>query len=121
MFVSPATYEHIKDLALIGNVVQVKGMPGTVTLYEVLGMGGDYDLHLTGKMENLVALPEPLPVSLYRIQDKIITGTAGNAWVSELSEIAARVGYEGELKEWEDVNVRLYNQTREELPGTALR
>lgn len=119
VFISSGTYERIKDLAEIVNVVEVeaKGMPGLVTLYEVLGLGADYDLHLTGKMEILVALPEPLPVSLYRIEDKIITGTAGNAWVTELSESAARVVYEGELKEWEDVNVRLLSQAREELPA----
>ena len=119
VFISSGTYERIKDLAEIGNVVEVevKGMPELVTLYEVLGLGGGYDLHLTGKMEILVALPETLPVSLYRIQDKIITGTAGNAWVTQLSEIAARVVYEGELKEWEDVNVRLFSQAGEELPG----
>jgi class 3 adenylate cyclase/HAMP domain-containing protein len=119
VIISSGTYEQIKDLAEIGDVVQVevKGMPGLVTLYEVQGLGGDYDLHLKGKIEILVALPERLPVSLLRIEDKIVTGTAGNAWITELSETAARVVYEGELKEWEDVNVRLLSNNREELPG----
>jgi len=119
VFVSAATYERVKELAEIGDVVQVevKGMPGLVTLYEVLGLGGVYDLHLQGKMEIRVALPERLPVSLLRIEDKIVTGTAGNAWITELSETTARVIYEGELREWEDVNVRLLGKDREELPG----
>ena len=119
VFISSGTYERVKDLAEIGDVVQVevKGLPGLLTLYEVRGMGGDYNLHLKGKMEILVALPERLPICLYRIEDKIVTGTSGNAWITELSETAARVVYEGELKEWEDVNVRLLSNAREELPG----
>lgn len=118
VFISSGTYEHVKDLAEIGDVVQVevKGMPAPVTIYEVKGLGGDYDLHLTGKMEVLVALPEPLPVSLYRIEDKIITSIVGKAWITKLSKTTARVVYDGELKEWDDVNVRLLSQSGEELP-----
>ena len=91
-------------------------MPGLVKLYEILGLGAGFDLHLTGKTETLVSLSEPLPIRVYRIEDKIITGTVGNARIMELSEIAARVVYEGELRQWEDVNVRLLSQAQEELP-----
>jgi hypothetical protein len=54
---------------------------------------------LQGKMEILVALSKRLPLGLYRIEDKIVTGAAGHAWVTELSKTAARVVYEGELQE----------------------
>jgi class 3 adenylate cyclase len=119
VIISSATYERIKESAEIGDVVEVevKGMPGLVKLYEILGLGAGYDLHLASKAETLVTLPEPLPVRVYRIEDKIITGTIGNARIMELSEIAARVVYEGELKPWEDVNVRFLGQVQEELPA----
>ena len=124
VIISSGTYARIKDLAEIGNVVEVevKGMPGLVKLYEVLGLGGGFDLHLTGKIETLVALSEPLPVSLYRIEDKIITGTAGNARITQLSEIAARVVYRGNSRQWEDVNVRLFSQAGEDCrPGFTVK
>jgi class 3 adenylate cyclase/HAMP domain-containing protein len=119
VIISAATYERVKDLVEIGNVVEVevKGMPGLVKLYEILGLGGGYDLHLAGRTESMVSLPEPLPVKIYRIEDKIITGAVGSAKILELSEIAARVVYEGELKPWEDVNVRLLGQAEAELPA----
>jgi class 3 adenylate cyclase len=118
VIISAGTYERIKDVVDIGNVfeVEVKGMPEPVTLYEVLGLGGGYGLRLTGIKENLVRLPEPLPVSLYRLKDKIVTGAALGALVTELSAIAARVIYKGELKTWDDINLRLLSPDEEERP-----
>ncbi len=118
VIISAGTYERIKDVVDTGNVfeVEVKGMPEPVTLYEVLGLGGEYNLHLTGSKENLVRLPEPLPVSLYRLKDKIVTGAALGALVTELSATAARVIYKGELKTWDDVNLRFLSPDEEERP-----
>ncbi len=118
VIISAATYKRIKDVVEIGNVfeVEVKGMPEPVTLYEVLGLGGGHNLHLTGIEENLVRLPEPLPVSLYRLKDKIVTGAALAALVTQLSAIAARVIYHGELKTWDDVNLRFLSPDAEERP-----
>jgi len=119
VFVSAGTHARIQDLAEIGDVVQVevKGMPGLATLYEVRGLGGDYNLHIKGKVDTLIPLPEHLPVHLYRIEDKIVTGTAGKAWIMELAETAAQVAFEGELGAWEDVSLRLLDERQEELPA----
>ncbi len=119
IFVSSGTYARIKDLAELGDVVQVeiKGLRGLATLYEVRGLGGDYNLHLKSKADTLVPLRKRIPVHLYRIQDKIVTGTAGKAWITEVSETAARVAFEGELNPWEDVSLRPLGKRRKELPA----
>jgi class 3 adenylate cyclase len=118
VIISATTYERIRDVAVIGNIftAEVKGVRDPVTLYEVLGLGAGYNLHLNARTASLVALPEPLQVSLYRLKDKIITGAASRAQITALSEIAALVVYEGELEAWEDVNLRLLNQTGAERP-----
>ena len=89
VIISSATYERVKELAEIGDVVEVevKGMSGLVKLYEILGLGAGYDLHLASRTEIMVSLSEPLPVKIYRIEDKIITGTVGHAriWNSRKS------------------------------------
>lgn len=119
VFISDATYQRLRNLVDVGDIVQadMKGVPGPVTLFEVLGMRGPYDIHLTGKIETLIPLTSPIPIHLYRFEDKIATGTAGNSWITHLCETAATVSYDGELGEWEDISIRFLDANQAELPG----
>jgi class 3 adenylate cyclase len=121
VFVSSGTYERIKDLAEVGEVIQVevKGLPGLAQLYEVRGMKGDYNLHLKSKAETLVSLAQRLPVHLYRFEDKILTGDAQRAWITAVSETMATLVFEGDLRAWDDLSLCLLDDNQEELPGRA--
>ena len=119
VLISASTYERVKDLVTVGDVLEaeMKGVSGKATLYEVLGLGPPYNLKLKAKSEILVLLPAGVPVHLYRLSDKIVTGTMENAWVTHLGETSALVTFKGELAAWEDVRLHLLAASGEELPG----
>ena len=103
----------------VGEVIeaQAKGVPGTITMYEVKGMGEPYNLRLKEKFETLVALPEKVAVQILRISEKIVTGTTGAAWIQNLCETSAVVAFEGKLSQWEDVRLHLLDKESAPLPG----
>jgi class 3 adenylate cyclase len=119
VLISPNTYELVKHHIHVGAVIQgeMKGVPGTVTLYEVLGISGPYNLQLKDRIETLAALPERLRVRLQRLSKKIITGPGEEAWITHLSETAATLICDSDLGQWEDVRLHLLDEKGTELPG----
>jgi class 3 adenylate cyclase/HAMP domain-containing protein len=113
------TYNKVKDQLETGEIlnVRMKGIPGTVTLYDVRGIGPPYDLKLKERREALVALPDKLSVHLDRIRDKVVVATLTRAWLTHLSETGALTLFEGELAEWEDVRLHLLDADGQQLPG----
>uniref|UniRef100_A0A7C3UXS6 HAMP domain-containing protein n=1 Tax=Desulfobacca acetoxidans TaxID=60893 RepID=A0A7C3UXS6_9BACT len=119
VLISEDTYNHVKDLVETGEVVQarMKGIPGTVTLYEVRGLGPPYNLKLKERQEALMLLPERLPVHLDRIRDKVVVATLAEAWLTHLSETGAVALFKGELAEWEDVRLYLLDDNGGQIPS----
>ena len=119
VLISADTYTEVQGIVETGEVVQVrmKGIPGEVTLYEVLGLGPPYNLHLKKRQETLTPLPRQLPVHLDRIRDKVVVATLADAWLTHLSETGAMALFKGELAEWEDVRLHLLDAAGEIIPG----
>jgi hypothetical protein len=119
VLISAATYERVKDLVEVGEILhaEMKGVPGAVSLYEVQAISGPYNIRLKERSAALVPLTQKLGVRLQRIHEKVVTGAAGRAWITQLSETAATVVYEGELGEWEDVRLHLLDENQAEVPG----
>jgi hypothetical protein len=113
------TFNKVQGLVETGEVLQVrmKGIPGTVTLYEVWGLGPPFNLKLKERQEALVPLPQRLAVHLDRIRDKVVIATLAHAWLTHLSETRALTLFEGELAEWEDVRLYLLDENGQDLPG----
>ncbi len=119
VLISSSTYERVKDLLEVGEIIQaeMKGVSGVVTIYEVKGIGAPYNIRLKERSETLIPLAEKINIHLYRIQEKIISGITGTAWITHLSETAATIASEGELREWEDVRIHLLDTNLAEIPG----
>jgi class 3 adenylate cyclase len=119
VLISPSTYARVKEVIEVRDTleVQMKGVPRPATLYDVRAITGDFEVRLKDRREALVALPQKLPVHLYRISEKIIRGVVESAWITQLCDTAAQVVFEGELKEWEDIRLHLLNEAGEEIPG----
>ncbi len=119
VLISPSTYARVEDLVEVHESlkVQMKGVSQPATLYDVRGIHGAYEVHLKERRESLVALPEKLPVRLYRIREKIVRGTIDQAWITHLCDTSARIGFEGEVKKWEDVRLHLLDEGGVEAPG----
>jgi class 3 adenylate cyclase/HAMP domain-containing protein len=112
VLLSAACYRQVQDLVKTGEVIRarMKGIPGEVTLYEILGIGPPYNLELEARREELVRLPRGEPVSVERIQEKVVVGTLPEALLTHLSETRAQVRIRGELAAWEDVRLHFVDE-----------
>jgi class 3 adenylate cyclase len=119
VLISDDTYQRVQGLVETGETIKarMKGIPGTVSLHEVLGIGPPYDLKLQRRQETLVPLPQRLPVHLDRIRDKVVVDTHTSAWLTHLSETGAMTLFAGELAEWEDVRLHLLGPDGQVIPG----
>jgi class 3 adenylate cyclase len=119
VLISPSTRQRLGDQVTVRDTLRVsmKGVPEPVTLYDIRGLSGPLEISLPESTNALQNLDQVLPVRLYRIRHKIITGTLDSAWISQLSRSEALVEFEGELKEWDDVRLHLLNETGQEIPG----
>lgn len=119
VLISAATYSRVRDLVEVANVLEVemKGVPGRATLYDVRSIGAPYNIRLPDKSEKLRRLPEPIGVRIHRLKDKIITDAAGRAWVTHLCDTAARVTSESALEAWEDLRLAFQGGDQEGTPS----
>jgi class 3 adenylate cyclase len=119
VLISEATYREVKEVVTVRDTLkaEMKGVPEPATLYEIGGMSGPYNITLPEKLDILVQVPEKLPIHLYRIREKIVTGGVPQAWVTHLCETGATIGYEGELAVWEEVKIHLLDERGREEPG----
>ncbi|MGA9753860.1 MAG: adenylate/guanylate cyclase domain-containing protein [Desulfobaccales bacterium] len=120
VLISAATYSRVQDLVEVGSVEQVemKGVPGRATLYDVRGIGPPYHIRLRDKSDKLTKLPARKRVQIHHIKDKIVTYATGTAWVTHLCDTAARVTSEGNLEAWEDVRLTFLDENEEPMPGS---
>jgi hypothetical protein len=103
----------------VANVLEVemKGLPGRATLYDVRSIGAPYHIRLPDKLEELKELPEPMGVRIHRLKNKIITDVTGQAWVTHLCDTAALVTSEDALEAWEDLRLAFLDDNQEPTPG----
>jgi class 3 adenylate cyclase/HAMP domain-containing protein len=119
VLISAATYSRVRDLVEVASVLEVemKGVPGRATLYDVRGIGAPYHIRLPDKSEKLKKLQEPIGVRIHRLKDKIITDVTGRAWVTHLCDTAAQVTSESALEAWEDLRLAFLDHNQEPTPG----
>jgi hypothetical protein len=119
VLISASTYSRVQDLVEVDKVlkVEMKGVPGRATLYDVRGIGAPYHIRLPDKSEKLKKLPERIGVRIHRLQDKIVTDATGRAWVTHLCDTAAQVTSESAFEAWEDLRLTLLDQNQEPTPG----
>lgn len=119
VLIGPSTFQKVKELIEVGGAIraEMKGVPEPATLYEVRAMRGPYNLRLKERQETLRPLAAGLPVHIYRIKDKILTGATTAAVITQLCDTAAVIRFSGDLAAWEDVRLHFLDPARREIPG----
>ncbi len=119
VLISASTYERVKDLVEVANVLlaEMKGIPGKATLYEVCAIGAPYNIRLQTRRSALVKLASPIKIHLHRIQEMVVIDSNLEVQLTHLSETGAQVVLVGELLEWEDVRLHLFEADGTPVPG----
>lgn len=110
IFLSPSTYEQVRDLVQVRSTLQVqfKGLEQPVTLYEVGGIAGIYQLALPEPaVLPLAPLPVPLPLACFPVDGKLVASTAVPGLLTHLSGTTAAATLEESLAVYSNVKLTL--------------
>lgn len=110
IFLSPSTYQRVQALVQIRSTleVQFKGLDQPVTLYEVSGITGSYQLFLPDKpAEPLVPLPVPLPLACFPVEGKLVADTALTGQLTHWVGTTAEATLEGRIAAYTNVKLVL--------------
>ncbi|MEJ2716313.1 MAG: adenylate/guanylate cyclase domain-containing protein [Deltaproteobacteria bacterium] len=121
VLISESTYSKLSDILDVRNVlnIEMKGVPGKVKLYDVRGIGEPYNVRLPERNDTPVPPSEKVYVQVYRLNQKIVTGTYSLGWFRLLSLSSGVLALDGEIKQWEDVRIELVNDQQEPIPGQS--
>jgi hypothetical protein len=119
VLLSPSTFSRVSEYVEVRNIlpVEMKGIPGTLDLYDVRGVHGPYQIQLKERHEKLIPLPEKINIQLWRLRGEMVVSSVKTALITHLCETSATVILQGELVKWEDVRIYLLNEKMEEIPG----
>ncbi len=121
VLISSSTYERLAEFLDIRNVLQVemKGVPGKITLYDIRGIKGPYDAHLPDRDETPVPLESQINVKVYRLNHKILAGAGTTAIITHISLTSAVMIFESAIGQWEDIRIIILSEEMAEVPGAV--
>ena len=119
ILISSSTYEHLSNIIDVRNVLQVemKGVTGKVTLYDVRGIGGLYEVRLAGHDDAPVPVKAVLRVRVRRLDEKTVSENEIEAQITHSSVTSAILIFDQEVRQWENLRILLLNHERQPLVG----
>jgi adenylate cyclase len=114
VLVSDATLREAGDIVEVGESVQVraKGAAEPITVHELHGIGGEYNVFLPVRQDHLVPVAEAVPVKYFMLEGKHVGEQAIDARLTKLSDKGAEVESESSLPPLS--NIKLEIRDREE-------
>jgi adenylate cyclase len=97
--------------------VEAKGIEKPLTLYEVHGISGAYNLFLPEREDVLVRLHQEIPLRYTVLEGKHLGGTIFKGSFVKLSGKAGEVRSEHPVSPWSDIKMRAMGTDGAEIPG----
>jgi adenylate cyclase len=97
--------------------IAVKGIDQPLSVYDVQGIGGAYNLVLPEAKDVLVALPAPLPLRYTVLEGKRLGDATYTGQVVQLSAKRAQVCLDVPVAPWSDIKIQLRRPNGDTLPG----
>jgi adenylate cyclase len=100
ILISPSTFERNRDMVRIKSTmeVQFKGIDQPVTLYDVAGMEGAYQLFLPVEdRSSMVKVDPPVNLQCFRIEDKVVSRRSISGHLIGLSTSSAEILFNHEV------------------------
>lgn len=121
VLISQDTYERVSDIVTVKGTldVQMKGVPGTVTLYDIRGISGPYQVALPERDETTRLLSSRIKAQVWRLQEKAVSGTGMPAWITHASQTSVVLAVAHRLDQWEDLCIRVDQIESNPLDGSS--
>ena len=100
ILITPSTYEQVKDIVLIrsSRSVNFKGVDEGVTIYEVGGIKGPYNLTLPEETRDAKPLGNPFAVNVLKMSGKRVDDSPLTGQLTHISTQWARVNLPEQIK-----------------------
>ncbi|MCV6636310.1 adenylate/guanylate cyclase domain-containing protein [Candidatus Albibeggiatoa sp. nov. NOAA] len=118
--ISASTYETCQDLLRIDNHLEVipKGITAPMTIYEVGGIAGDFNIFLPQKCSlELCALSKPITVEFTMLEGKYAQTTTHKAQFIQLGEKSAIMQSEQFCQPWSNLKITVFNHEQQSVNG----
>ncbi|BAY36524.1 adenylate/guanylate cyclase [Nostoc sp. NIES-2111] len=112
VLISEHTRQDAKvDLQITGQMqIEPKGIKELITIYEVSGIGGEFDLSLPEDNDVMVQLKSPIPVEYQILQGKQAVGTLFSGELISLSEKKALLNSSQPLQNLANLKLKLLHE-----------
>jgi class 3 adenylate cyclase len=119
VLISTSTYEKLSDVLDIRKEIKVemKGMPGKVTLFDVVGIRGTENVHLPRQDDTPVLLREPVNVRINRLDEKAVTDATLSASITHASPNSAILALPEKIKQWENLKLEMLDGKMHRIVG----
>ena len=101
ILISPTTYEKVKRLVQVRGTMDIrfKGIDQPVTLYDVGGMEGEYQIALPEKeVRPFIKVEPPIPITCLSLEGKTVSETSISGYITHFGGSAADVSMEQPLE-----------------------
>lgn len=119
ILISAVTQQELAALLKLGKQMQIeaKGIDYPHTIHEVQGIGAPYNLSLPEAQDDLVPLPEALPLRYNVVTSKHLGDTIGTGHFVKLSAKRGEVYSDTPIAPWSDIKIQLIHKNGEEISG----
>jgi class 3 adenylate cyclase/DNA-binding NarL/FixJ family response regulator len=119
VLISEATLKEVGDILRIEGqmTVEPKGVRTPITVYEVGGIAGSYNLYLSEKVDALVELPREVRVRYRVVEDKHQGSNFHEGFFVRLAANRAEIRSTEHVPPLSNVRLKLIGKHGEELPG----
>jgi adenylate cyclase len=113
ILISPTTYEKLKPLVRVRSKmeVQFKGIDHPITLYDVVGMGGKYQIALLeNEVPPLSEIKPPIPIACLSLEGKMVLETSVSGYITHFGGSAADVSLKQPLEVRSNLKILLVSE-----------
>jgi class 3 adenylate cyclase len=119
ILISEATRQAVgSDITVEAQIaVEAKGIEQPITIYDVRGIGGEYNLFLPERAEVCLPLHQEIPLWYTVLEGKHVAGSVFTGVFVQLSEKGGEVRSEHPVSLLSDIKMRFIDPTGEEIAG----
>jgi adenylate cyclase len=119
VLISETTREAVGSIIRVAEqvVIEAKGVDEPITIYDVRGIGGSYDLHLPEREEAIVTLSERIPIRFSVVEGKHLGDVAFEGDLIRLSAQGGEILCDQPIAQLSNLKVRVMASDRSEVRG----